>query len=78
MTMVDPKDDVFDLGCHIGTFAIPLAKKIGSDGRIVVVEALPETFSGLAAREGVPMLSAGPLPITPRCSSCRAPPGSRA
>jgi FkbM family methyltransferase len=48
LTMVDPKDDVFDLGGHIGTFTIPLAKKIGPDGRIVVVEALPETFSVLS------------------------------
>jgi FkbM family methyltransferase len=48
LSMVDPNDDVFDLGGHIGTFAIPLAKKIGPDGRIVVVEALPETFAVLS------------------------------
>jgi FkbM family methyltransferase len=44
LAVVDAGDTVFDLGAHIGSFAIPLAKKIGPTGRIVVVEGLPETF----------------------------------
>ena len=44
LAFVDAGDNVFDLGAHIGSFAIPLAQKIGPAGRIVVVEGLPETF----------------------------------
>ena len=44
LTFVDAGDSVFDLGAHIGSFAIPLAQKIGPRGRILVVEGLPETF----------------------------------
>lgn len=44
LTTVDAGDSVFDLGAHIGSFAIPLAQRIGPDGHIVVVEGLPETF----------------------------------
>jgi FkbM family methyltransferase len=44
LTFVDAGDSVFDLGGHIGSFAIPLAQKIGPGGRILVVEGLPETF----------------------------------
>jgi FkbM family methyltransferase len=35
-------DRIFDLGAHIGTFAIPLAQKVGPTGRIVAVEAVRE------------------------------------
>ncbi|HET7065655.1 MAG TPA: FkbM family methyltransferase [Rudaea sp.] len=44
LSFVDAGDSLFDLGAHIGSFAIPLAQKIGPGGRIVVVEGLPETF----------------------------------
>jgi FkbM family methyltransferase len=47
LSMVDAGDDVIDLGGHIGSFAIPLAARIGSQGRIVIVEGLPETFTVL-------------------------------
>jgi FkbM family methyltransferase len=47
LSMVDAGDDVIDLGGHIGSFALPLAARIGSRGRIVIVEGLPETFTVL-------------------------------
>ena len=47
LTVVDAADRVFDLGAHIGSFAIPLAQKIGPAGRILIVEGLPETFGVL-------------------------------
>lgn len=47
LSVVDPGDDVFDLGAHIGSFAIPLAQRIAPAGRILAVEALPETFAVL-------------------------------
>ena len=47
LSVVDEGDRVFDLGGHIGSFAIPLAKKVGPRGSIVVVEGLPETFAVL-------------------------------
>ncbi|MBV8798364.1 MAG: FkbM family methyltransferase [Alphaproteobacteria bacterium] len=44
LSVTQPGDLVFDLGAHIGTFAIPLAQKVGSAGRVVAVEAFPRTF----------------------------------
>jgi len=37
-------DAAFDLGGHIGTFAIPMARKVGARGSIVIVEGNEETF----------------------------------
>jgi FkbM family methyltransferase len=45
LSVVREGDCVFDLGAHIGTFTVPLAKKVGSTGRVVAVEAVPETFA---------------------------------
>jgi len=37
--------DVFvDLGAHIGTFAVPIAQKLGSRGKLLAIEGAPETF----------------------------------
>jgi FkbM family methyltransferase len=47
LTVVDCGDSVFDLGGHIGSFAVPLAQRVGPAGRVVVVEGLPETFAVL-------------------------------
>ncbi len=44
LSVVYPGDLIFDLGGHIGTFAIPLAQKIGSTGRLLAVEDSPEIF----------------------------------
>jgi hypothetical protein len=44
LSMIASGDSVFDLGAHIGTFAIPIAQKVGSTGRVLAVEALPRTF----------------------------------
>lgn len=45
LAVVEPGDAVFDLGAHIGSFTIPLARRIGEAGRIVAVEGLPSTFA---------------------------------
>ena len=45
-----------DVGANIGTFTIPAAKRVGSSGRVVAIEAAPEVFSTLkknAAANGV-------------------------
>ena len=44
MTVVQSGDAVFDIGGHIGTFAIPLAQKIGEAGRLLIVEGDPRNF----------------------------------
>jgi FkbM family methyltransferase len=44
MSVVQSGDAVFDIGGHIGTFAIPLAQKIGTAGRLLVVEGDPRNF----------------------------------
>lgn len=44
LSAVQPGDAVFDLGAHIGTFAIALAQKVGPGGSLLAVEANSETF----------------------------------
>ena len=44
LSVVRSGDTVFDIGGHIGTFAIPLAQKIGKTGRLLVVEGNPRNF----------------------------------
>jgi FkbM family methyltransferase len=44
MSVVQSGDAVFDIGGHIGTFAIPLAQKIGTAGRLLAVEGDPRNF----------------------------------
>jgi FkbM family methyltransferase len=44
MSVVQSGDTVFDIGGHIGTFAIPLAQKIGTAGRLLFVEGNPRNF----------------------------------
>jgi FkbM family methyltransferase len=41
---IDESDVCVDLGAHIGTYAIPIARKLGS-GRVLAVEGSPTTFS---------------------------------
>jgi FkbM family methyltransferase len=46
-------DDVFvDIGAHIGTFAIPVAKKLGTHGKVLAIEGYRETFSILVRNLG--------------------------
>jgi FkbM family methyltransferase len=49
LNVVHAGDHVFDLGAHIGTYTIPLARKVGPMGRVAAVEAVDETFNVLAA-----------------------------
>jgi FkbM family methyltransferase len=44
-SFVEANDLVYDVGAHIGTFAIPLAKAAGRRGRLIAIEADPENFS---------------------------------
>jgi FkbM family methyltransferase len=47
LSIVRPGDFIFDLGAHIGTFAVPLAAKTGSLGKMLAVEGKTETFEVL-------------------------------
>jgi FkbM family methyltransferase len=38
LSVIRPGDTVFDIGGHIGTFAIPIAQKVGASGRVLIVE----------------------------------------
>jgi FkbM family methyltransferase len=42
---VEPGDRIIDLGAHIGTFTVPLARKAGPTGRVLAIEANLVTFS---------------------------------
>ena len=47
LTVIASGDAVFDLGAHIGTYTIPIARKIGTSGRVLAVEGLPKNFDVL-------------------------------
>lgn len=40
LSAVNDGDQVFDLGAHIGTFSLPIARKVGANGKILAVEAI--------------------------------------
>jgi FkbM family methyltransferase len=44
-SFVDAGDLVYDVGAHIGTFAIPLAQAAGETGRLVAIEADEKNFA---------------------------------
>ena len=72
MQMVDEGDLVFDLGSHIGSFALPLGQRVGSAGKVLAVEGKPETFALL--RENVSRLGLEHI-IVP-VNALIAPPGA--
>ncbi len=41
---VAPGDTIIDIGAHIGTYAVPLAKKVGNSGRVLAIEGDAEIF----------------------------------
>lgn len=43
LAVVEPGDLVVDIGGHIGTYTIPLARRVGPAGRVVVFEPNPAT-----------------------------------
>ena len=49
LTFLDGGDLVYDLGAHIGTFAIPFAAAVGPGGQIVCVEPILAHFDLLLA-----------------------------
>lgn len=56
LSMLEAGDSVFDLGAHIGTFAMPMAQKIGRKGRLLAVEGDADNFDLLVrniARNGL-------------------------
>ena len=45
--VLDRGEAVFDLGAHIGTFALAAATKVGATGKVLAVEADEETYGHL-------------------------------
>lgn len=41
LSVVRPGDHVFDLGAHIGSFTVPLASRVGEEGRVLALEPVP-------------------------------------
>ncbi|MDO3387345.1 class I SAM-dependent methyltransferase [Gilvimarinus sp. SDUM040013] len=41
LSMLDPGDCVVDVGAHIGSFSVPIAKTVGKAGRVICVEPEP-------------------------------------
>jgi FkbM family methyltransferase len=47
LAFVEAGDVVYDIGAHIGTFAVPLAAAVGQAGRLVAVEADADNYDRL-------------------------------
>ena len=62
-SVIEPGDRVFDLGAHIGTFAIPMAQCVGAAGLVVAVEAVAESFALLVENISVNNLAGRIRPI---------------
>lgn len=45
LSIINPGDDVFDLGAHIGSFTVPLAQKTGPTGQVLAVEGNPDSYA---------------------------------
>ncbi len=56
---------VVDIGAHIGTFAVPIGKKIGSSGRVLCIEAHKPNFDLLVRNVG-----ANGLVRNVQCKNC--------
>ena len=57
LSVVCPGDAVFDIGGHIGSFAIPIAQKVGASGRVLIVEGSSTNFDVL--RRNIDRLNVG-------------------
>jgi len=44
LSFVRSGDWIVDVGAHIGTFSVPIAKAVGPSGRVFAFEAMPEHF----------------------------------
>lgn len=52
MAFVDEGDFVYDIGAHIGTFAVPLSAAVGINGRVIAVEAHRDYYAKLVQNLG--------------------------
>ena len=73
LSVVSAGDCVFDLGAHIGTFAIPLAQIVGRSGIVVAVEADDDTYSLLVSNAAANHVDGVVKPV----NAILAPTGSR-
>ena len=48
--MVSPGMTAIDIGCGMGFFSLPLARKVGERGRVVCVDVQPKMLSSLGRR----------------------------
>lgn len=51
--LVRPGDLVVDVGAHVGTFAVPLAREVAPEGRVLAVEAADTAHSLLVHNTGL-------------------------
>ena len=47
LSLLRPGDLVIDVGAHIGTYAVPIARVVGASGRVVAIEPMREHFAVL-------------------------------
>jgi FkbM family methyltransferase len=53
LAFVRPSDAVVDVGAHIGTFLVPMAKAVGPEGRVLGIEGHLENFELLKENVGL-------------------------
>ena len=48
-TLIGQSDWVLDVGANVGHYAMRMSQLVGSSGRVIALEPVPDTFSLLAA-----------------------------
>ncbi|MEH2425095.1 MAG: FkbM family methyltransferase [Nostoc sp.] len=59
---LQPRDTFVDVGAHVGYHVILASRTVGSEGKVIAIEASPETFTLLKQN----------LALNPECSNVRA------
>jgi tRNA G37 N-methylase Trm5 len=63
LSLVRAGDIIIDIGAHIGTFAIPLARRVGDEGKVYAFEADSGNFTLLEKNVELNNLTARIVPV---------------
>lgn len=63
LSLVRAGDHVVDVGAHVGTFAVPLARAVGPGGRVWAFEPVPEHFALLERNVAANGLAGTVVPV---------------
>lgn len=72
--MLEPGDVFIDIGAHVGLYSLVAWRAVGASGRVLAIEANPETFGRLSANLAMNRASnvtAANIGVSDRCETLR-------